>query len=116
MVDISNYGILYPELVYDIWYFFSDLNTPGWLSADLKKRGININVKCSIDFSKKFSNKYKHTDKISPLQLWVISAICDRLCEKGFLRPIEPAGFNRSEGMEFYYNYASKDDLQKDKR
>jgi hypothetical protein len=107
MEDIDDYGIRYPELVYDVCLFFWD-NTIPTRFCSLLGGGISpsIKPKCAIDFIDKYGETYRDLDTTTCIQPRVVTEICNRLCDLNMLRKM-CSSTRDEESFTFYCVFRS---------
>lgn len=111
MTRLDEYGMKYPDLVWDIFMFFADRSIKSSFIKTLESRGYSPDYapKCSSDFSFMFGQKERKYYEISPrgegvmIQPRTISRICDRLCQNGSMSKMLVGGFNGHDGDTNFY-------------
>jgi hypothetical protein len=97
MINLYEYGNIYPDLVWDIWQFFADYSIKSLFIESLEQRGFNPDVapKCVLDFCTNFTKKYQELgERGGMIQPRTVTQICEKLCESGVLARIGVSGFN----------------------
>jgi len=116
MKSLDEYGKKFPELVYDMYMFFTNSEIKSKSVNFSQGKNVHWNYKCSIDFCNYYKDKYYALE--SPdciIQPNIVKKICDILCENRFLNNYKPARINDfNDWLVFYGNDRKHDNIPKD--
>jgi S1-C subfamily serine protease len=123
MKRFANYGIKYPNLIWDIWQFFADKSIKSSHVKDWEKRGWNpaYAPKCVMDFCVTFGKTYSEINETREgimIQPKTVAKMCDILCDIGTMSKVSVSGFNNADNMFNFYEVLqskSKEEIAKDK-
>jgi len=115
MKSLDEYGKKFPELVYDLYMFFTNREIKSRSIIPSQGRNAHLNYKCPLDFCNYYKDKYYTLE--SPdciIQPDTVKKICDILCENRFLNSYRPALINNYNDWLLCYGNDKRKDIPKD--
>jgi len=110
MINLSDLGFIYPDLVYDIWDYYADKTKKTTSELDLSQFGIHtdiITIKSAFDFFITFRKKYEYDilNENLDFSYKIIAKISDKLWEHGFILKYDIGIPNLDGGYNYYMGY-----------